>query len=339
MNNLDLPPFPIPGARGPQVCEAVRFYLALVDELPFEQVRVLSEHVKDCPACAAEFQRLQQSARLLASLPESTPSARVDQAIQVFLRNQQRPVRHPAQPALSMEPLARQLHAPVKRRKTASTRRRMGLLSLAAAVLLILVVAGVFLRGIIWPASPATAFQLPANLSWSGYVLHYTQTQHDARGKAYQVEVYQDLATNQMHIESRMKGAFDVVVVTDQQDMLGKDMMHHIAQKGQSVAQWAVDGSLFDLQQLRQDLSTQRASYLGTSTFANQEVYQIRASNNEILLLNMHYLPVNVLAASTRASTPLYSVCELMPTAQVDDSMWDMRVPSNFHMGKLPTRA
>ena len=217
--------------------------------------------------------------------------------------------------------------------------RRMGLLSLAAAALLVLAVASILLRGVIWPTSNTTAFQLPANLSWSGYVLHYTQTQHDEQGKAYQVEVYQDLGTNQMHIESRMQGTFDVVVVTDQQDMLGKDMMHHIAQKGQDVEAWAVDGSVFDLEELRQDLSTQRASYLGSGTFAGQKVYQIRASNGRILLLNMHYFPVNVLPTSANASTPMYSTCELMPVAQVSDSMWDMSVPADFHMGKLPARA
>ena len=339
MNNLDLPPFPVPGASGPHVCEAVRFYLALVDELPFEQVRILSEHVKECAACAAEFQRLQQSSRLLASLPESTPSARVDEAIQTFLRAQQRSGNRPAAHAPAMEPLARQLRPLGGRRRTTFTRRRMGLLSLAAAALLVLAVASILLRGVIWPTSNATAFQLPANLSWSGYVLHYTQTQHDEQGKAYQVEVYQDLGTNQMHIESRMQGTFDVVVVTDQQDMLGKDMMHHIAQKGQDVEAWAVDGSVFDLEELRQDLSTQRASYLGSGTFAGQKVYQIRASNGRILLLNMHYFPVNVLPTSANASTPMYSTCELMPVAQVSDSMWDMSVPANFHMGKLPARA
>jgi hypothetical protein len=136
-----------------------------------------------------------------------------------------------------------------------------------------------------------------------------------------------------------MKGTFDVVVVTDQQKMLGKDMMHHIAQEGQSVANWAIDGSVFELRQLRQDLTARHTVYLGKSTFANQEVYQLRASNGQILLLNMRYLPVNVLSTSSNTSTPLYATCELMPTAQVSDSMWDMQVPSNFRMGQLPTKS
>ena len=338
MNNLDLPPFPTLGASGPHVCEAVRFYLAIVDELPFEQVRILSEHVKGCRKCAAEFQLLQQTTRMLATLPESMPSARVDDAIMALLRQQQpahfasvqlHPEKH-----ISSKPQA----LPVRKRAS-SSRRRVGTLALVAALLLALALGGVFLRGLIWPASTTQAFALPSNLSWSGYVLHYTQTRNDAHGKAYQVEVYQDLGTNQMHIESMMQGKFDVVVVTDQQSMLGKDMMHHVAQEGNSVANWAVDGSAFDLAQLRQDLAAQHATYLGQGTFANEQVYQIRTSNNQVLLLNMQYLPVNVLSNSSNVSLPMYATCVLMHTAQVSDSMWNMQVPANFHMGTLPAHS
>lgn len=341
MNNLDLPPFPVLGASGPQVCEAVRFYLALVDELPFEQVRILSEHVKGCYACAAEFQLLQQTTRMLATLPESVPSARVDDAILTFLRSQQ--PAHPASVQLHPEKQPINLHqTPPLRRRASSARRRVGTLALVAAVLLVLALAGVFARGLIWPTSGTQqAFALPGNLTWSGYVLHYIQTKNDAHGKSYQVEVYQDLGTNQMHIESMMQGEFDVVVVTDQQDMLGEDMMHHVAQKGNGVSNWAVDGSTFDLADLRQDLASQRAVYLGQSTFANQPVYQIRTSNGQVLLLNMQYLPVNALDNGTNVSTsaPMYATCTLLHSAQVSDSMWDMHVPANFHMGELPTKS
>jgi hypothetical protein len=346
MNNLDLPPFPVLGSSGPQVCEAVRFYLALVDELPFEQVRILSEHVKGCAECAAEFHLLQQTTRMLASLPASTPSARVDNAIQAFLYSQQQAKSTPV-------PLSPAKSAPIRLQPTKQTsplrqtlparrhsRRRVGTLALVAALLLALALGGVFLRGLIWPAtSNPTAFALPANLSWGEYVLHYVQTKIDAQGRSYQVEIYQDLGTNQMHIESKMQGEFDVVVVIDQQTMLGKDMMHHVAQEGNAVANWAVDGSTFDLGQLRQDLTTQHAVYLGQSTFANQPVYQIRTSNGQVLLLNMQYFPVNVLSTSSSSGTPMYATFALVPNAQVSDAMWDMQVPSNFHMGELPTKS
>lgn len=337
MNNLDFPPFPVPGTSGPQVCEAVRFYLALIDDLPFEQVRILSEHVDGCPACAAEFQRLQKVTRMLAELPASVPSARVDDAILTFLREQQALKPGAGRQLAPEKQLVRKFQGPPARRRTSSTRRRTGILSLAAAAILLLALAVAFLPGLLAPRGGSTAFALPSDLTWQGYVLHYTQTKNDTRGHPYQVEVYQDLGTNQMHIESLMPGKFDVVVVTDQQDMLGKDMMHHVAQKGDAVASWAVDGSAFDLGQLRQALAAQHAVYLGQSTFNGQPVYQIRLSNNQILLLNMHYLPVNVLPGSS--GTALYHTCTLMPTAQVPDATWDMQVPANFRMGQLPAQA
>ncbi|HEX7735107.1 MAG TPA: hypothetical protein VF458_09590 [Ktedonobacteraceae bacterium] len=340
MNNLDLPPFPIPGASGPQACESVRFYLAIMDDLPFEQVRILSEHVDGCPGCAAAFQLLQKTTRMLADLPESVPSARVDDTILTFLSNQQAAQTRPRQ-LYPEKQLARKLQTSPAGKRTRSGRGRAGALALVAALVLTLALAAVFLPGLIWPGGGTTAFTLPSDLTWKGYVLHYTQSKNDAQGHTYQVEVYQDLGTNQMHIESTMPGKFDVVVVTDQQDMLGKDMMNHVAQKGDAVANWAVDGSAFDLGQLRQDLAAQRAVYLGQSTFMEQQVYQIRLNNNQILLLDMHYMPVNVLPgnSNTGASAPLYATCKLMLTAQVSDAMWNMQVPSNFRMGQLPAQS
>jgi hypothetical protein len=338
MNNFDFPPFPAPGTRGPQVCEATRFYLALVDDLPFEQVRALAEHVKGCLECTAEFRLLQKTTRMLADLPESTPSARVDDAVLTFLRRQQSVKSMPGQ-SYPARRAVRKLQRPPASGRSSFIRRRAGALALVAALTLALAV--VFLPGLIWPRGSATTFALPSNLTWNGYVLHYAQTRNDARGESYQVDVYQDLGTNQMHIESKMPGRFDVVVVTDQQDMLGKDMMHHVAQKGDAVANWSVDGSAFDLGQLRQDLAAQHALYLGQSTFMGQQVYQIRLGSDQVLLLNMQYLPVNVLHSSSDAgtSTPLYAICKLIPTAQVSDSMWNMQVPSNFHMGRMPAQS
>ena len=337
MNNLDLPPFPAPGEKRPQVCERIRFYLAIVDDLPFEQVRILSEHVKGCARCAEEFRLLQRATRAVASLPASAPSARVDAAILTALRDRQTAAHTFTQlhPSKQVPETPRPSSTPKKR--AASGRSRALGWTLAAALILIVLAGGFFLRGQIFPSSQA--FQLPANLSWNGYVLHYTQTRFDKQGKSYEVEVYQDLGSNNMHIESTMPGEFDVVVVTDNSDMLGKDMMHHIAQEGDGVANWAVDGSLFNLFSLRQDLSTGRATYLGTGTFQGQAVYQIRASSGQVLLLNMHYLPVNALRNFNGAGTgtPVYQTFALLLSAQVSDAMWDMNVPHGFQMGQLPT--
>ena len=332
MNYLDLPPFPTLGEKGPQVCERVRFYLAIVDELPFEQVRILSEHLKGCAECVAEFQLLRQATHLVATLPQSTPSARVDAAVLAALQNRQRTARTSMQ--LHPSKTAQETPRPLAVRRRARTGRALALV----AALLVIVVAGFFLRGLLVPSGQGEAFQLPTNLSWNGYVLHYTQTREDAQGKLYQVEVYQDLGTDNMHIESSMPGKFDVVVVTDKSTMLGKDMMHHVAQMGSGVEGWATDGSLFDLAILRHDIDTGHATYLGKGNFQGQEVYQIRAANGQVLLLNMSYLPINALRDFTGRGTgvPAYQTCQLLLSARVSDSMWDMHVPSGFQMGQLP---
>jgi len=338
MNNLEVPPpFPPLGAKGPRVCESVRFYLGIIDDLSFEQVSVLSAHMQECAGCAAEFRMLRRVTSMIASLPESAPSARVNEAILAALRNEQRTAGEPIplRPARSKRRAKQSLAA---NERTGKGKRHAGALALVAALLLILIASGIFLRGLIFPSANNSAFQLPANLSWSGYVLHYIQTRTDAQGRSYQVEVYQDLGTGQMHIESTMPGEFDVVVITDKQDMIGEDMMHHIAQVGDAVQNWAVDGSLFDLNQLRQNLANQSATYLGQTTFQGQKVYEIRVSGGQVLLLNMQYLPVNVLRGVTSpgTGTSTYKTFELMTSTQVADSTWNMQVPSGFQMGKLP---
>ncbi|HEY1348099.1 MAG TPA: hypothetical protein VGF67_00565 [Ktedonobacteraceae bacterium] len=321
MSNLDLPSFPGIGEKGAQVCARVRFYLAIVDELSFEQVRILSEHLKGCAQCAAEFQILRQATRLVATLPQSTPSARVDAAVLAALQHRQTVAQATAR-----------AHAPGRLR---SGRRAWALV----AALLTVIATGLFMHGLL--AGSRAGLQLPANLSWHGYVLHYTQTMNNPGGQPYQIEVYQDLGTNNMHVESNLPGKFDVVVVTDRSTMLGKDMMHHIAQMGSRVEDWATDGSLFDLDQLRHDLATGSANYLGQGNFQGQPVYQIRLENGQILLLSMSYLPVNALRNFHGQGTgvPIYQTCQLLLFAQVSDSLWDMQVPSGFQMGQLPAHS
>ena len=338
MNETDLPALPIIGARGPQVCAAVRFYMAIVDDLPFEQVRVLSVHIQSCEECAAEFRLLQQTTRQVAMLPVSTPSARVDAAILAAIQNRG------ATSGSSIELHTKKQPVTLSRRSSNQNRpgsRRWPVPLALAAALVVLILAGAFLHGLLFPANNAQAFQIPSNLSWSGYVLHYTQTDVDSHGQSYQVEVYQDLGSNQMHIESTMPGTFDVVVVTDDQGMLGEDMLHHVAEMDGNADDWAVDGSLFDLTTLRQDLSSQHTTYLGKETYHGQQVYLVRASNGQVLLLNTQYLPITVLTSYTGpgTGTPLYKTFDLMQSSQVSDTMWDMQVPSGFQMGQLPAHS
>jgi hypothetical protein len=328
MNDIDAPLLPVLGEKGPQVCAAVRFYLAVVDDLPFEQVSILSAHIQECANCAAEARLFHKSTNLIATLPASSPSARVDAAILAAAKSHGQAARSP------LQLLTGESSLPRRAKPRSPSRRWVASLSLVASLLLLLV-AGLVVRDLIFPAS---SFQMPAQLTWNGYVVHYIETRVDTQGRNYQVEVYQDLGTNQMHIESTLPGEFDVVVVTDAQTMLGEDMMHHVAQQGDSVQNWAIDGSQFDLAELRQDLATHQATYLGTEKFQDQTVYLIRASNGQVLMLNTHYLPVTVLSNFTSPGTgvPAYQTFNLVLSNQVADSLWDMQVPAGFHMGNLP---
>jgi hypothetical protein len=334
MGQDDFPLFPSMGQRGSQVCTAIRFYLTIIDDLPFEQTRILSAHLQECEDCAAKFRLFQQTTSLVSSLPKSSPSAHIDEAILAAAQSWDNEPH--AFTSAQSQPESRAMTHPFPSKKS----KWPWLGALVAAVML-LALAGMSLRGLVFPENNTSTFQLPANLSWSGYVLHYTQTRTDTQGKNYQIEVYQDLGTHQMHIESTMPDQFDVVVVTDASTVLGKDMMHHVAQMGSGVESWAVDGSLFDLAHLRQDLATQRATYLGKGRFQGQEVYQVQINNNQVLLLNMRYLPVAVLRDFTGSGTgiSLYNTYELTPSAQVSETMWDMQIPPNFHMGELPSRS
>lgn len=336
MKDLDLPPFPYVDSQEPRLCETVRFYLAIIDDLSFEQVCVLSEHTQKCAACAAEFGLLQQTTHLLNRLPASVPSGRVDAAVLMAL--------HSSRPAVRA---SIQSHTSTRHQISRSSVKGLpgGLwrarnLALVAA-LLFLLVTGIFLHNLTLATGKAPAFQLPTHLTWGSYVLHYTQTRIDQQHKPYQIEVYQDLGTNSMHIESSMEGVFDVVVVTDHQKMLGKDMMHHVAEEDKNVENWAVDGSLFDLALLRQRLASGYAVYQNKGIFQGQDVYQIRVGNGLVLLLNMQYLPVNVLSTAnlSHSGEPLYSTCVLVPSEQVSDSMWDMSVPPGFQMGQIPAKS
>ncbi len=133
-----------------------------------------------------------------------------------------------------------------------------------------------------------------------------------------------------------MGNQLDVVVVSDNHKMLGLDMMHHVAQWHADA--WGVDDSTFDLATLRGDLQARRAAYLGKGHFGAAEVYRIRCRNGEVLLLDMHYRPVNVLANAPGTGTPMYDTVKLLPDSQVPGDMWDMNMPSDFHMGKLPAK-
>ena len=127
-------------------------------------------------------------------------------------------------------------------------------------------------------------------------------------------------------------------MVGDQQAMLGKDMLHHVAQWGADA--WAVDDSMFDLAELRHDLQTKAAVYLDKENYRDQEVYRIRCKDGLVMLLDMDYRPVNVLegAVGPGIGEPMYDTLKLMSISELPDSMWDMSVPAGFQMGTLPAK-
>jgi hypothetical protein len=168
-------------------------------------------------------------------------------------------------------------------------------------------------------------FALPANLSWSNYVLYHSETRTGANGMVYRVESYHDLGSNQMHIG-------------DDHAMLGMDMLHHVAQWHADA--WAVDDSLFNLAELRNELQTQSAVYLDKESFRGQEVYRIRCKDGLVMLLDMDYMPVNVLQGSTNSdmAKPMYDTLKMMPASEMSTTMWNMNIPSGFQMGALPAK-
>lgn len=325
MDRSDLPPLPTANQSGPEVCAVVRLYLAIIDDLTEEQIARLNTHIVSCAACAEEFRVLERATRLVESTVTSVPSPRVDAAIRAMIEgSRQRPQTTRPIPAL-----------PIRRRVT--PRRRLGTLAgglvIAAAVLLALF-SSLHFSSIF--ESTQTTFALPGNLSWNWSVLYHSENRISTNGDLYQVVSYDSLGTGNMHVETKMDQQLDVIAVGDNHETVGMDTIHHVAQMG--ADQWMVDDSLFDLQQLRHDMQTKAATFIGTDTFRGQAVYRIRYSNGLVMLLDMQYRPVNVLrgAAGPGTGEPIYTELRLLPPSQVAASMWDMSIPADYHMGTLP---
>ena len=351
-DNTMMPPMAKAGESGPQVCAVVRLYLAIIDDLPPEQARLVLQHVQTCADCAGEQRLMQQTTRVFASLPASMPSPHVDQAVMAAItarangqkslvgvlgRERGRDKSGPyGQNPVGVMDRGHDRSAGGSRKRGAFRWGAMASVAMAAMLLLAILASMHFSGGSIVPTPQA--FILPANLSWNGYVVYHSETMIASNGERYSVNTYHDLGSGHIHVETVMPGSLDVVAVGDGHMMLGLDMMHHVAQWGAN--NWSVDESAFDLAQIRSDMEAHRATYLDTDTFRGQAIYRIRCSNGLVLLLNMHYQPVNVLSGAAGPGTgePMYDTLMLMPLSHVSDSMWDMNVPSGFHMGTLPAK-
>jgi hypothetical protein len=336
MNDSNLPPIPHPGETGPQVCEIIRLYLAVLNDLTPQQKELLSRHVDNCPDCAEELQRLSRTTHLVASgLAHSSPSPRVDRAIMTALASQ-----NGGRAATSVR------EAPLRRPAVGAIpygHRRPSWLpgSLATAAVIVVALLGALMMNGISPVNTGPrGFSLPQNLSWNSYILYHSETGIGNNGKPYHVYTYDNLGAAMMHVETMIDGSLDVVSMEDEKsgEILGMDMIHHVAQWG--ADEWMVDDSAFNLAQLRHDLATNSAIYLDKDTFKGQAVYRIRLKNGLVLLLDMHYQPVNVLQGAVGPGTgePMYDSLKMMASSQVSEDMWNMNIPPQFHMGKLPPK-
>jgi hypothetical protein len=64
-------------------------------------------------------------------------------------------------------------------------------------------------------------------------------------------------------------------------------------------------------------------------------------SNGLVLLLDMQYLPVNVLpiASGSGTSKPLYETLMMLAATQVPAALWEVHIPAGFQLGMLPVRS
>lgn len=312
-----------PEEPNPHTCETMRQYLAVWDDLTTEQRRTVAAHVRTCPSCSVEHLAMNQVTRLIATLEESSPSVRVDKAVTEAIAAQSKRGR-----TLHLLPISRQ-------KKRTNSLQLAGLLIATAVVLIATFTTARFIK----PASQA--FLLPTTLSWSAYILYHSQTEIDAKGKRYRIDSYHYLKSGYLNVETVQAGNLDVVLINNGHETLGMDEMHHIAQY--NVQGWGIDmsqESVFDLNELRREINTHQANYLDTDQFRGKAVYRIRCENGLVLLLDMNYLPVNILAGAVGPGTgePVYDTVSLLPPTKVSPSMWDMQVPAGFKMGALPAQ-
>jgi len=341
---LPLSPTDAISKRG-TVCATVRLYLAVWDDLTPEQISLVTGHIQMCERCAHEQQLFLHVTRSMTHLPVTQPSARIDRVVleAIAARSQANVhvgggIRKDEQFAASFRNRPRTLSHSLLDFRRRSTR----VAALVALCLLVLFSSAYFLMYRMGQVpslqSQKATLALPANLSWDKYVLYREQTMTNERGQSYLMMSYLNMSTESANIEVVIPGKIDIVVVKDTQKSLGLDMMHQVAQWG--APSWIQsDTSMFDLDRLLKDLQTGQATYLGQVVSNGQSVYRVRVPNGHILLLDMSYMPVNVLESgdSTGTGKPMYNTLRWLPPSRVPSSMWDMTVPANFSMGVLPS--
>jgi hypothetical protein len=323
-DHYHLPPLPSHVAPSAKACAVVHLYLAVEDNLSPAQLQTVAAHVQLCPDCAHEQKIFRRASLLVATLAVAHPSERVDQAVltAIAARRQENDVYASHHFSTTLRP----------RRF-----RQLTLLSAVAAVFALALSVSLYWLTSSGFGHSSTTLELPANLSWNSYVLYHTQTTMGSQGEYYQVTSYRYMADHQTYLQILTPGKLDVVILKNTQQSLGLDMMHHVAQW--DVQNWDNDdSSLFDLDSLRHDLRTGHVIYQGKTSFKGQEVYRIRYPDGYILLLDMHYMPVNVLVEhnNTTQGKPIYNTLRWLHPSQIPSSLWNMTIPNDFTMGNLP---
>lgn len=341
-----MPPLPKLGEVGPHICETVQLYLGVLSDLTTDEAAIVLEHVRACAHCATVQRLMQGTTHVVAGLPDSMPSARVDEAVMAVIatRGGRQAGGGDASVLKGRESFGQvgegdasvptpriPAAAPTGRRRIVLRWRMLAAVAMAAVLLFSLLTMMHFLS-----APQGQAFTLPATLSWNSYVVYHSETRIDAHGVRYHVDTYYNPSNGRVHVETVLPGSVDVVAVGDDKSMLGMDMMHHVAQWDANG--WSNDESMFNLAEIRNDLKTSHAAFIDKDVFRGQAVYRIRCSNGLILLLNMRYEPVNVLRGAVGPGTgePLYDALLMMPSSHVSNDMWTMSVPAGFRMGTLP---
>jgi hypothetical protein len=271
---------------------------------------------------------MRRATRQVGGLPTTTPSPHVDQAVLAAIAARRRGASSASSIRL------------VRQRTRRSTKRIVAEIAALAAVFMLALLGISHLLMQTFGGSVQQAFAIPASTSWNGYVLYHIQTMTASNGKKMVVTTYLDMSNGDQNVETKMGNQMDVVVVTDtsKNEALGMDMMHNVAQWNAQA--WTQDESLFNLTTLRQGLASGKVTYMGTTTFSGQTVYQLlNKADGTILLLNKSYAPVQVLekTATSSAAAPMYDTFLVLPAARVPNSTWNMTVPKNFKMGTLPT--
>jgi hypothetical protein len=333
-----LPPLPPSDATGGEVCATVQIYMGVWNDLTAEQQHGAFLHIAHCSDCKVLFPAICRTNTLLTHMGASQPSAHVDQAVQAAILARRTPQGHSDQQMNdSRAKLKMQQEQPTflaEARKRKERRAFFKYAGGAVAAAAVLAFAGVEINAH-FAANNATAFQLPANLTWDTYVLYKKRTMKNTQGEQYSVTCYLDMQDGSMNVKTVMPGKLDVVTVKDANQTLGLDMNKHVAQW--HADKWIPDDPDFDVQTLRNDLKTGRAVYLDKGTFQGKPVYRIRTASGLILLLDMNYMPANVLEnTSGSGEQPVFDTLKWLEPSKVPASTWNMSVPAGFKMGSLP---